>query len=257
MNPTKPTAVIEGDRPMNTTRQTAIKESKMSITASNLIRWTGLATVVAGIIFAGIQPIHPPDVLASVTTGAWAIITPLKFAMCLLFLVGITGIYARQVEKAGWIGLAAFLLLSLSWALQTAFVFAEAFILPVLATTAPKFVEGALGIVNGYPTDFNLGALPALYALVGVSYMLGGLLFGVATFRAGILPRWAAGLLAVTATLTPLAALLPHATQRLAAVPMGLALACLGYALWSERRALAAEPVPVRASPQLHEVGAA
>src|SRR5438067_13846494 len=129
----------------------------------NLIRWTGLAAMVAGIIFAGIQPIHPPDVLASVTTGAWAIITPLKFAMCLLFLVGITGIYARQVEKAGRIGLAAFLLLSLCWALQTAFVFVEAFVLPVLATTAPKFVEGFLGIVNGYPTDFNLGALPALF----------------------------------------------------------------------------------------------
>src|SRR5437660_7857799 len=108
-----------------------------------------------------------------------------------------TGIYGRQVEEAGWIGLAAFLLLSLCWALQTAFVFTEAFVLPVLATTAPKFVEGTLGIVNGYPTDFNLGALPALYAMVGVSYMLGGLLFGVATFRADILPRWAAGLLAV------------------------------------------------------------
>jgi hypothetical protein len=36
--------------------------------------------------------------------------------------------------------------------------------------------------------------------------------------------------------LTPLAALLPHDIQRLAAMPMGIALAWLGYALWSERR---------------------
>ena len=77
---------------------------------------------------------------------------------------------------------------------------------------------------------------------IRVLYMLGGLLFGIATFRAGILPRWAAGLLAITAALTPVAALLPHAVQRLAAVPMGLALAWLGYALWSERREQAAEP---------------
>jgi hypothetical protein len=54
----------------------------------------------AGIIFAGIQPIHPPDVVASVTTGAWAIITPLKTAMCLLLLLGIVGLYARQVKEA-------------------------------------------------------------------------------------------------------------------------------------------------------------
>ena len=40
--------------------------------------------------------------------------------------------------------------------------------------------------------------------------MLGGLLFGIATFRAGILPRWAAGLLAVGTVLAPVAALLPH-----------------------------------------------
>jgi hypothetical protein len=48
----------------------------MKITASSLIRWSGLAALVAGIVFAGIQPIHPPDVVASVNTGAWAIITP-------------------------------------------------------------------------------------------------------------------------------------------------------------------------------------
>jgi hypothetical protein len=218
----------------------------MKITASSLIRWTGLAALVAGIIFAGIQPIHPPDVLSSVTTGTWAIITTLKTVMCLLFLVGIAGLYARQVEKAGWLGLAGFLLLTLSWWLQTAFVFAEAFILPLLATTAPKFVDGVLGtLAAGRASEVNLGALPAIYNLgVGIPYMLGGLLFGIATLRAGILPRWPAGLLAVAAALTPAAALLPHAIQRLAAIPVGLALAWLGYSLWSERRARVSDPAP-------------
>jgi membrane protein implicated in regulation of membrane protease activity len=214
----------------------------MKPTASKLICWSGLAALVAGLIFAGIQPIHPPDVVASVTTGAWAVITPLKTAMCLLFLIGITGIYARQVKEAGWLGLAGFLLLIVCWWLQTAFVFAEAFIAPPLASVAPKFVDGYLGISYGHTGGIALGALPALYFLVGILYMLGGLLFGIATFRAGILPRWAGGLLAVTAALTPLAALLPHDIQRLAAMPMGLALAWLGYALWSERREQAAEP---------------
>ena len=219
----------------------------------NLIRWAGLSAMAAGIIFAGIQPIHPPDVVASVTTSAWAIITTLKWAMCLLFLVGITGLYARQVKEAGWLGLAGFLLLILCWWLQTGYVFAEAFILPVLATAAPQFVDSFLGIARGNPGE-NIGALPAIYSLgIGIPYMLGGLLFGIATLRAGILPRWPAGLLAVAAALTPAAALLPHAIQRLAAIPVGLALAWLGYALWSEQRQLekASQPLPARARPQL------
>ncbi len=67
--------------------------------------------------------------------------------------------------------------------------------------------------------------------------MLGGLLFGIATFRAGILPRWAGVLLALGTVLAPVAGLLPYASQPKIAVPVGLALAWLGYALWSERRA--------------------
>jgi hypothetical protein len=225
----------QGDKKMNTNRK-ASKETTMKITASNLIRWTGLSAMAAGIIFAGIQPIHPPDVLASVTTSAWAIITSLKLVMCFFFLLGITGIYARQVEESGWLGLAGYLLFSLSWALQTGFVFAEPLILPVLATAAPKFVDSYLGVVNGTPGEMNIGALVPIYSLVGIFYLLGGLVFGIATFRARVLPRWPAGLLAVVAVLTPAAGLLPHAIQRLAAVPMGIAVAWLGYALWSERR---------------------
>jgi hypothetical protein len=250
MNITNQTAALKGDKPMNTINQTATKESKMKLTASNLIRWAGLPAVAAGIIFAAIQPIHPPDVVSSVTTDAWAIITPVKTVMAMLFLLGIAGLYARQVKKAGWLGLIGFLLLSLSWVLNTAFIFAETFIMPLLATTAPKFVDGFLAVASGRAIEANLGALPALFALVGVLYMLGGLLFGIATFRAGILPRWAAALLAVASALTPLAALLPHEIQRFAAIPVGLALASLGYALWSERQAKAAEHLPAGSSPR-------
>jgi hypothetical protein len=229
----------------------------MKPTTSNLIRLAGLAAVPAGIVFAGIQPIHPPDVVESVTTTAWSIITPLKTAMCMLFLVGITGIYARQVNEAGWLGLAGFLLLSFSWTLQTAFVFAEAFIMPPLAAAAPAFVDASLGISYGHTGGVDLGDMPLLYSVgVGVTYMLGGLLFGMATFRAGILPRPAAALLALAATLTPLAALLPHAQQRFAAVPVALALAWLGYALWSERRASASQAAPAIASAQLRPAAA-
>jgi hypothetical protein len=179
--------------------------------------------------------------------------------MCILGLLGLTGLYARQANEAGRLGLVGYLLFSLFYALTLPFVFAQAFILPLLATTAPAFVESWLGIINPEsPVEMNLGVLPVLYWAAGFAgYMLGGLLFGIATFRAGVLPRWAAGLLAVAGPLGPVAvALLPHALERYVGVPLGLALVWLGYALFSERREQVAEPAPVTGSPQLHQTAA-
>ena len=224
----------------------------------NLIRWAGLAAMGAGILFIVIQTIHPLDVLASVTTAQWAIAHYVGIAMAFLGLLGIAGIYARQVEKSGWLGLAGYLLFSLFWALSLAFHFIEAFIEPVVANVAPKFVAGLLGMVTSVPSELNLGALPAVYMLAGIAgYVLGGVLFGIATFRAGILPRWAGGLLALGALLPLLlSSVVHHPYDRLFAVPVGFAIAWLGYALWSERRAPAAQPLPGSATPQLRPTGA-
>lgn len=209
---------------------------------AKLIRWSGLAAMGAGIIFAGIQPVHPPDVLSSVTTNLWAIILSLKWVMCFLFLAGLTGLYARQAEKSGWLGLAGYLLFILSWFIQTGFVFAETFILPVLAAAAPKFVDSYLGVATMQPGEMNIGALVPLYGVTSVLFVLGSLLFGIATFRARILSRWAAGLLALSVVFIPVAALLPHAIQRMVGgIPVGIAVAWLGFALLTERREKFAE----------------
>src|SRR5919112_6590058 len=170
----------------------------MKITAPSLVRWTGLSAMVAGICFLVLGLLHPPNVLSSVTTTRWTIVHSLAVAMSFFGLLGIMGLYARQVKEAGWLGLAGFLLLIVCWWLQTAFVFAEAFIAPPLASTAPTFVDGLLGISYGNTGGIDLGSLPAIYSLgIGIPYMLGGLLFGIATLRARVLPRWPAGLLAV------------------------------------------------------------
>jgi hypothetical protein len=139
-----------------------------------------------------------------------------------------------KITASSIIRWAGYLLFSLFWTLTVALQFAEAFISPLLATEAPRFVEGFLGIVTGAPSEINLGALPAINALTGFAgYVLGGLLFGLATMRAGILPRRAGGLLAFAAVSVLAAPLLGHPLDRLLAVPMGLALAWLGYALYS------------------------
>ncbi len=220
----------------NTNSQTAIKESKMKVTTSNLIRWSGLSAMAAGIIFAGIQPFHPADVISSVNTSAWAIITSLKTIMSIFGIFAIAGLYARQVEETGWLGLAGYLSLTTFYAVQMCYSFAEPLMLPLLTTEAPIFVRSVLQMASSSPTEMNLGAFATIFSLLGVLYLLGNLLFGIAMFRARILSRWAAGLLALSGPIAiTMVALLPHQLERLAAVPMGFALAWLGYSLLSER----------------------
>ena len=242
---------------MNTNRQAAtIKERTMKPTAANLIRWAGVSAMGAGILYIAIQPIHPLDVLSSVTTPRWTIVHSVSIVMDFLALLGLTGLYARQVEKSGWLGLAGYLLFSLFWALNVGLHFIEAFISPLLATVAPTVVEGLLGLATGHTTALNLGTLATIPMLAFAAYLPGGLLFAIATLRAGILPRWAAGLLAGGVALPLLGALLqvPHPYDRIFAVPVGVALAWLGYALWAERREHAVASVPDEARPQLRPI---
>ena len=224
----------------------------MKVTAPSVIRWAGLSAMAAGIIFVVVQPLHPPDVLSSVTAPRWAIVHFFSTAMCFLALLGVTGLYARQVNEAGWLGLVSYLVFSLFWALQAPYVFAEAFILPHLTKAAPQFVQGWMTIAGGpVGGGMSLGALATVYQVIGGLYILGGLLFGIATFRAGVLSRWAAGFLIIAPLAAPVGALLPGELHRIAAVPMGIALAWLGYALFSDRRGQASDPVGGRESPRV------
>jgi hypothetical protein len=208
----------------------------MKITGGGLIRLAGLSALIAGICYVLVGIFHPANVASSVTTTRWEIVHVLACAMSFFGVLGMAGLYARQAVKTGWLGLVGYILLSLWLVLIMGFSFVETFILPHVATELPAFVQAWMGMFNGPAGEFDLGALPTIWTLTGPVYILGGLLFGIATFRAGILPRWAGALLALSTVLAPIAALLPNASQPKVAVPMGLALAWLGYALWSERR---------------------
>ena len=219
----------------------------MKITAPGLIRSTGVAAIAAGLLFVVIQPIHPPDTLASVTTPAWSLIHQGTLLMTLLFLAGITGMYARQVEAAGWLGLVGYVALSLGLLLTAGFVFVEAFIEPLLADSSPAFVQGVLGVIEGTPSEIDLGAMPALWSTSGALFLGGCIVFGIATIRARILPRAAAVVFAFGFVASaPIAAGLD--APRLTAVPIGIGLAWLGYALWSQGRTPAVSSLGVTAA---------
>src|SRR5207302_1326286 len=144
------------------------REPKMKITAANRLRGAGLSAMAAGIIFAVVGLIHPPQIVSSVTTTTWTIVHLLTIAMSFFGLLGIAGIYARQVKVSGWFGLAGFVLLSLWFLLVTGFTFFEAFILPLLASDSPEFAESFLGIFTRSAGETSFGALATLWSLLAV-----------------------------------------------------------------------------------------
>ena len=191
------------------------------ITTSNLLRLAGLSALLAGLCYVLVGIFHPPNVPSSVTSTRWEIVHVLACAMCFFAVLGMAGLYARQATKTGWLGLVGFVMLTLWFVLIMGFSFVEAFILPKIATTDPTFVAAWMGMLVGPASKMDLGALPTLWTLTAPIYIVGGLAFGIATFRAGILPRWAGALLAIGTALAPVAALLPNASQPKIAVPVG------------------------------------
>ena len=216
---------------------------------TTLYRLAGLSALIAGTCYTLVGLLHPPNVASSVTTTRWEVVHVLACAVSFFGLLGMAGLYTRQAKRSGWLGLVGFVLFSLWLVLIMGFSFVEAFVLPHVAATAPKFVDSWMGMFNGSASTVDMGALPALWTLSGPLYILGGLLFGIATFRAGILPRWAGALLAGGTVLAPLAKPLSLAAQPKIAIPVGVALAWLGYALWSERSAPAPHEVETVAAP--------
>jgi hypothetical protein len=204
----------------------------MAITYSKLIRAAGVGAAVAGAIFIGVQINHPPAEDFLTDTNEWVIRCTAKLVMAALALVGITGIYLRQVRQMRVLGLVGYVVFAAGYLLLFATQATAVFVLPELTDKAPRFVTDVVVAAEGGKPDGDIGHLQILFNLTGAGYLLGGLIFGIALFRAGVLARWAAALLAVSTVGTAALAVLPEAFNRPMAVPEGVALIGLGVSLW-------------------------
>jgi hypothetical protein len=228
----------------------------MTLTTTTLTRAAGLASVAAGLLFILIQLVHPHEDVATVSTSAWTYTALLTMAMSVLLLIGLTGLYLRQVTEVGVLGLVGFVLFGSCFLLTIAVTFVEVFVLPTLADQAPGYVGDFLMTFTGGAVSGDVGPLPVAGVVSAVGYLLGGLLFGLALFRARILARWSALLLAAGAVATALVPLLPHSLDRLLAFPVGVALIGLGHSLWSVQRSTT-ESLSSSASPRPDPAGVA
>ena len=228
----------------------------MTIVPATLTRATAVAAVAAGLVFVGVQINHPHLDAASVTTTEVAIRSSLKVLMAALAGVGITGMYLRQVRQVGVLGLVGYLMMSTCYLIVMCTSFVAGYILPSVAGTDPSYVNDVLAVATGGSATGDIGLMQPLSLLSGIGYMAGGVIFGIALFRAGILARWASALLAAGTAATMAIPVLPLVNQRLFAVPTGVALVGLGYSLWRAQRTPAAQPVPNTVSSQLDPAGA-
>jgi hypothetical protein len=229
----------------------------MTITTTTLTRAAGAAAVVGGLLYIGVQINHPHLGLALISSTEWKVRQAMKVLFALLALAGITGMYLRQVTRTGVLGLIGYLVLATGFLLMLSIEVIGVVVIPSIAGTSPGYVTDVLAVaVPGGHATGDIGLMVPLSQVTGVGYLAGGLLFGIALFRARILARWAAALLAVGAVATLAIPLLPQVNFRLFAIPTGVALIGLGYSLWREQRTPATQPGTSAVSSRFDPAGA-
>src|SRR5665647_690393 len=240
---------------MSPTRRTPLTGG--STTTSTLTRAAGVAAVVGGLLYIGVQIKHPNLDLAFVSTTEWKVRQTMKVLFASLSLAGITGMYLRQVKQIGVLGLIGYLVFSVGYLAMLSIEVIGLVVVPAIATTSPGYVSDVLAVaVPGGHATGDLGLIQPLISLMGIGFLGGSLLFGIALFRANVLARWASALLAVGAVATLAIPLLPQVNFRLFAIPTGVAMVGLGYSLWREQRTPATASVPSTVSSQLDPAGA-
>ena len=208
----------------------------MNLTAPRLTALSGLSAATAGAIFIGVQVNHPPADVAHLVTSDMLIRESAKVLMSVLALAGITGMFLRHRERFGVLGVVAFALLSVGYLAMFASECIVGFVLPTIAHTNPAYAQGVIDVAMGRGTTVDIGHMRDLLMVMGIGYPFGGLLFGIALFRAGILSRWASLLLAYASVSVLALAALPESFSRPFAIPDGIALIGLGLSLYRDQR---------------------
>jgi len=209
----------------------------MTVTTTSLTRAAGVAAAAAGAIFIGVQIGHPQLNLTSITTTDVFVRDSFKVLMCVLAVAGITGMYLSQVRRNGVLGLIGYLVSAAGYLSIMCTTFLAAFVAPTLVGTNPGFVKDVIALATSRGTvTGDVGALGTVWKVQSVLYLAGGVLFGIALFRAHVLARWATVLLAVSGLLSAALSLMPDAFYRLLAYPNGVAMIGLGVSLWLSQR---------------------
>jgi hypothetical protein len=155
-------------------------------------------------------------------SSAYLVSSGLRLLSIVLLPWALVGIYERQSRSAGTFGLWAFVVIFLGAALTVGNAWAEVFVWPTLTQIAPNMMSGSVTDMSSY----LVAGLNLSFPLFGI----GLILFGVATFRAGVYPRWVALLLIVSIPVTIFLDPTPGTFQEsIGQILLGIAVAALGW----------------------------
>ena len=183
---------------------------------------SGLALVVSLLMEWLVVPYERLGHIEVYFTSVSPVVSGLRLFSIVLLLWGLIGIYGPQSRATGTFGLCAFVGVFLGTALTVGNAWAEVFVWPTLAQVAPNAMTGPITEVSPYLST----GLGLSFPLFGI----GLILFGAATFWAGVYPRWAPVLLIVSIPLTIF--LDPTAgtfQESIGQILLGIALAALGF----------------------------
>lgn len=196
-----------------------------------LIRWSGLSLMLGGIAIALHYLTHPPGETAQYTLyPLWGLAHWLGGIASLLILFGLVGVYLRQSEKVGVLGVIGFVLAFAGSALDVGGqVIFGAIIQPFIAAQAPEWLDP----VSPFASSTKLAL-----ALIYLPLLLGYVLLGLATLRAGIFPRLGSWLIILAVPIGVLGIAFVGSSfqgilQVLGGLVLGFGLLIWGYALWS------------------------
>ena len=209
----------------------------MTVTTTGLTKAAGVAAAAAGAMFIGVQIGHPQLNLTTITSTDVLIRDCFKVLMAPLAVAGFTGMYLSQVRRNGVLGLVGYLVLSTGFLLIMCTTFFAAFVAPTLAGSNPGFVKDAIALSTSQGSVMgDLGALGPLWKVQSLCFLVGGVLFGIALFRAGVLARWATVLLAIGGFVSIALSFTSDAFYRFLAYPTAIAMMGLGVSLWMSQR---------------------
>jgi hypothetical protein len=215
-----------------TTQQQRIKvhsEALPSDGLSRFIRAGAWAAIVSGLALAAsllVEWLVVPFVRLGETeaylTGSYLLSSGLRLLSTILLLWALLGIYGRQSREAGTFGLWTFVVAFLGAVLTVGNVWAEVFVWPTLTQVAPNTMSGSIMDAPSY----LVAGLNVSFPLFGI----GLILFGVATFRSRVYPRWAAVLLIISIPVTIFLDPTPGSFQEsIGQILLGIAVAALGW----------------------------
>jgi hypothetical protein len=212
------------------TRQNSRFLGRHRLSPSSLIRASGLATIVGGVLFALFPLLHPDHSAEAYASAIWVPVHMMPNVGAILVLFGLVGLLVRQLSRAGLLGIVGFVLAFVGTASFVMGAMIEAFIIPYMGLQNPEIVDG--------PPPPGVGEA---FLIIGVLFGLGHVVLGIATYRAGVVPR-GVGLLMVIGALALLllerigGIMLELDTLWVVGpVLLGAALVALGYSLWSDR----------------------